>query len=210
MTNTTPSSSGDAAPKLIIDSDWKSQAQAEKERLAASARPAAKPASKPASMAPGATAADPLGVNQPGVSQPGAEPADPEQTEEIGFQDLLSLLVTNALTYMGAFADPKTGRAVVAPDMARVYIDMLGVLESKTKGNLSDEESTLLTRSLSELRLEYVELSKMVQKAVAEGKIKPQSLGGPMGGPMAGPMGGTPRGPVGTPGFGIQGPSGMM
>lgn len=196
MTQDKPS---DPAPKLIIDTDWKSQAQAEKERLAEAA------AAKAATKAPKTPEVG-------GTPEGEAAPRD----EKIGIQDLISLLVTNALSYMGAFADPQTGRAVVAPEMARVYIDMLGVLEEKTKGNLSEKESQVLTQTLSELRLEYVELAKAIERAVAEGKIKPQQMGGGgMGGAgfagpgLAGPgMGGAGLGGSGLGGSGLGGARG--
>lgn len=188
MTQDKPS---DPAPKLIIDTDWKSQAQAEKERLAeaAAAKAAAKPAKAP----------------EAGETAEGEAAA---RDEKIGIQDVISLLVTNALSYMGAFADPQTGRAVVAPEMARVYIDMLGVVEEKTKGNLSEKESQVLTQTLSELRLEYVELAKAIERAVAEGKIKPQQMGGGMGGAGlgGGGMGGAGLGGPGLAGPGMGGP----
>lgn len=147
------------APKLIIDTDWKSQAQAEKQRLSEASKPK--------------TAPPPAGA--PGSAVPGAE-AGAEQ--EIGFQDLVRMLVTQALSYLGAFPDPKTGKAVVSIEMARVFIDLLGVLEQKTKGNLSPEESNLLSRTLNELRLEWVEISKVIAKAVEEGHIQPTGPGG--------------------------------
>lgn len=161
------SEQGQPQPKLIIDSDWKAQAQAEKERL--SAQPAAKPAAA-APAAPGAPAPDEQGLPQ-----------------EAGFQDLVSLLVTQALVYLGAFPDPKTGQAMVALDYAKLHIDMLGVLEEKTKGNLSEPEAKLLNRAVGELRMEFVEVAKAVQQAIAQGKIKPQSMGGGgLGGASAG------------------------
>lgn len=152
---------GEEQPKIIIDSDWKAQAQAEKERMTA--------ASKPATPPPGP------GETGEGGRQPG---------EPIGFKDVLSLLISQALAYMGAFPDPRTGRAMVALDLAKIHIDMLGVLEEKTKGNLTPEESTLLTRAVSELRMEFVEISKEVAKAVQEGRAQSVSAGGAAGGGM--------------------------
>ena len=149
---------GGEAPKIIIDTDWKSQAQAEKEKLAAAEE--AKKAQQ---------------------SEAGARDDGP-----IGMQDIISLLVSQTLMYLGAVPDPQTGRAIVAPEYAKMHIDMLGVLEEKTRGNLSEAESKLLTRALHELRMEYVEISKYVAKAVAEGKIKPGAPG-MGGGPVAGP-----------------------
>lgn len=164
------SEQGQPQPKLIIDTDWKAQAQAEKERLSAQApaKPAAGPAAKPAvPTAPGA------GPAAPGVEDDQGLPA------EAGFQDLVSLLVTQALVYLGAFPDPKTGQAMVSLEYAKLHIDMLGVLEEKTKGNLSEPEAKLLNRAVGELRMEFVEVAKAVQQAIAQGKIKPQTMGGP-------------------------------
>ena len=169
---------GEEQPKIIIDSDWKAQAQAEKERLAA--------ASKPATPPPGSA---PAGDTGEGGRQPG---------EPIGFKDVLSLLISQALSAMGAFPDPRTGRAMVALDLAKVYIDMLGVLEEKTKGNLTTDETTLLTRAVGELRMEFVEISREVAKAVQEGRV--QSV------PMSGAGGGTGGG-IG-PGGGVIAPGG--
>ncbi|MCC6428673.1 MAG: DUF1844 domain-containing protein [Phycisphaerales bacterium] len=149
------------APKLIIDTDWKSQAQAEKDRLAEASKP------KPTAPAPGSAA--------PG--SPSAKPGEPGADQEIGFQDLVRMLVTQSLSYMGAFPDPRTGKAVVAIDMARVFIDLLGVLEQKTKGNLTLEESTLLSRTLNELRMEWVDISKAVAEAIKDGRIQPGQVG---------------------------------
>ena len=171
------------APKLIIDTDWKSQAQAEKEKLTQAS-------AKPAAPRPGA-GTGPAGAGAPGN---GAEAQAADSNAPIGFQDLLSLLVSQALAYMGAYPDPRTGKAVVALEPARVYIDMLGVLQEKTKGNLSEAESQLLTRTLAELRMEFVEISKVVAKAIQEGKITPgvSATGGASGGPAGGGAGAGP------------------
>jgi len=167
-------------PKIIIDSDWKSQAQAEKDKLAAGSK--AKPASPSAPSATAPATGTPASASQ---GPDAAEDLDAEN-RPIGIQDLVSLLVTQALMYLGAMPDPQTGRAVVAPEYAKLHIDMLAVLEEKTKGNLTEKESQLLSRAVQELRLEFVEVAKAIQKAVAEGKLKPGAMGG------AGGMGGGP------------------
>lgn len=144
----------DDTPKIIVDSDWKQQAQAEKERLAQ------------AEKAKG---------EQAGSAQDPNRPVD--------FIDLVQSLASQALLYMGAIPDPESGRAVLAPEMARMSIDMLGVLETKTKGNLTEEESSALTDVLRELRFQFVEVSRAIAKAIQEGKIKPQGGVQPMGAP---------------------------
>jgi hypothetical protein len=139
-------------PKIIVDTDWKSQAQAEKERLAAVE---AKSAPKPA---PGTgSAAGPTGL--------------PHDHVEANFEELLRLLASQALLYLGAYPDPETGRAMVSLELAKLHIDLLGVVEAKTKNNLTEEETRLLSRTLHELRLHYVEMTKAVAKAVEEGRI---------------------------------------
>ena len=163
------------APKLIIDSDWKSQAQAEKEKLAAKEAQAPKARSAPGGM--------------------------DEDLPAANFEELVRLLATQALMYMGAFPD-QTGRAVVALDLAKLHIDLLGVLEDKTKNNLSEPEKTMLTRVGHELRLQFVEIGHAIDRAVAEGKLSPQ------GGMMGGPLGVAPRptGPVVAPKINIPKP----
>jgi hypothetical protein len=140
-------------PKIIVDSDWKSQAQAEKERLAAAEAAKAAPS-----------------------ESPGQEPASP-------FHELLRLLISQAMLFMGAFPDPQSGRAIVSLEMAKLHIDMLGWLEEKTRGNLSEEEAKVLSGTVNELRMEFVELSRYVAKAVQEGRMTPVSAGQRQGAP---------------------------
>jgi hypothetical protein len=170
----------DDKPKIIIDSDWKSQAQAEKDRLAADE--AKKAAAKPAPGAPG-----PRGQRE-------MPPAD--------WQGLVGTLVTQALVYMGGFPDPKTGRAVVAPEYARFHIDLLAVLEQKTKGNLSAEEAQDLAHVVSELKMRYVEISRAIEEMARE-----QAAGGTPG--MAPGLNINPAKPAG-PGPGLAGPGKLV
>jgi hypothetical protein len=169
-------------PKLIIDTDWKSQAQAEKERLAQKTA-----AAKPAAPEGGAAGAAPAG----------------DVPQEVRFEDVLGLLATQALSYLGYFADPQTGQAVVSLEYAKLHIDMLAVLEAKTKGNLTEQEQKFLTKTLSQLRMEFVEVSKAVAKAVQEGRIRPQAGAGG----VVGPGGGGPGAAMPGPGAGGAKPS---
>ncbi|REJ68899.1 MAG: DUF1844 domain-containing protein [Planctomycetota bacterium] len=114
--------------KLIIDEDWKSQVEAEKE-AAETAR----------SEEPDADA---------GAGAGALPPAD--------FRTLVSMLATQAMMSMGAVPHPLTGRPEVHPEQARHFIDLLGVLQEKTKGNLSDEEDTMMDGLMSELRMAFV------------------------------------------------------
>ena len=58
---------------------------------------------------------------------------------------------------LGQAPHPETGQAMLDLDAARMFIDQLEMLETKTQGNLSAEESRLLSQSLTSLRLAFVE-----------------------------------------------------
>ena len=122
-------------PKIHVDADWKKEAQAEKERLSRQA--AAEPAAGPAAGAPKA-----------GGRRPGFPPAT--------FVALLQTLATQAAIFMSDERDPDSGRSIRNLDLAKHNIDLLGVLEEKTKGNLTDDEKKMLDRLVYELRMAYV------------------------------------------------------
>tara|TARA_R110000782_G_scaffold13976_8_gene40949 strand:- start:3979 stop:4443 length:465 start_codon:yes stop_codon:yes gene_type:complete len=120
-----------------------------------------------------------------------AAPDPDAMPDEPSFEHLVSLLTSQALMYLGQIPD-QSGRGVIALDIAKMQIDLLGVIETKTKGNLSNDESKLLAGTLSELRAIFVEVYDAVMKAQAEGKLTAEQVSkgfspGPMpGGPQLG------------------------
>ena len=76
------------------------------------------------------------------------------------FARIVSSLATTAYSALGLLADPSTGVRHRDLAVARQMIDWLAILEQKTRGNLSFEESDLLSRVLYELRLAYVEVGR--------------------------------------------------
>jgi hypothetical protein len=62
-----------------------------------------------------------------------------------------------AMIYLGKVVHPATGKIERNLDGARFSIDLLGMLEEKTRGNLTAEESKLLEQTLTNLRLNYVD-----------------------------------------------------
>ena len=88
---------------------------------------------------------------------PASGPSSPTQ---IDFSTLLLSLATGALIHMGLTPDPATRKISKNLEMARQNIELLELLEMKTKGNLTADEAQLLTGLLSEVRLRYVEASK--------------------------------------------------
>jgi hypothetical protein len=66
------------------------------------------------------------------------------------------MLATQAMAALGLLHDPSQGEQPIEPQIAKHFIDLLGMLETKTKGNLSAEETSLLSQTLHELRMLYV------------------------------------------------------
>lgn len=136
-------------PSLQVDSDWKAQAQAEKERLTQAA------AQKKAQAASAKTAAA-----QPGSSANAASGAyGGQEIPPASFEVLVSTIATQALYALGGIPDPRTGQRTAHLELARHHIDLLAVLQEKTNGNLSDQENTLITQTLYQLRQRYIQLA---------------------------------------------------
>jgi hypothetical protein len=102
------------------------------------------------------------------TAPPTPEPPAPKETvvqepmgdESGGFKGVVQFLGTTALFQLGLMQAP-SGEAIPADLVsARHTIDMLEVLERKTRGNLTLEESQLLEDVLYELRMSFVELEK--------------------------------------------------
>jgi hypothetical protein len=72
------------------------------------------------------------------------------------FSNLIMMLGTNGMMSLGKIPHPVTGRSEIQLEGAKMMIDMLDAVRQRTQGNLSDEESKLLDRTLSDLQLTYV------------------------------------------------------
>jgi hypothetical protein len=72
------------------------------------------------------------------------------------FAMLVAQLQGAAWIHMGKVANPTTGKIERNLELARGAIDMLGMLEEKTRGNLAHDEEMLLRELLRQLRLNYV------------------------------------------------------
>lgn len=117
-----------------VDEDWKRRAQAEKEVDAAKAAPP-----------------------PPAGAAPGAGPR-PDVRPHPMFGGLVESLASQALLYMGAMRDPM-GQVHQDLQQAQTMIEMLGMIEEKTKGNLAKEESEMLKQVLDEVRMHFVRIT---------------------------------------------------
>jgi hypothetical protein len=77
---------------------------------------------------------------------------------EIG--TLVQMLATQAMAALGLLPGPDEEKPVLHLPLARHFIDLLGVIEEKTRGNLTAQEEKLLGMSLHELRMTFVEISR--------------------------------------------------
>lgn len=118
--------------KIIIDEDWKQEAQVEKEKLAAQEEVEKEKTSE---------------QKQRGPLPKGDLAA------------LISMLTTQAFFSMGALK--MEGQENREPDLelAKYNIDMLETIEEKTKGNLTEQEEKVMTDTLNQLRMVYVKLA---------------------------------------------------
>jgi Domain of unknown function (DUF1844) len=99
----------------------------------------------------------------PSAMPAAAPPADAPKRSPV-FENLIRSLGQNAAMLLGGYADPRTGQPVLDLEGAREMIDMLDVLQDKTRGNLAPEEETLLLDVLGNLKLAYMEMVKAAAK----------------------------------------------
>jgi hypothetical protein len=107
------------------------------------------------------------------------------------FLGIVEEMSVRALLALGQIPNPATGEVYFDPVSAKYTIDLLGVLEEKTRGNLSPEESSGLQQVLHNLRLAFVHVSRHGPAAAgrrpAGGAAGPQEGEGDAGGAKAGP-----------------------
>ena len=125
----------DEPVKKRVDESWKEQAEREKH----------------AAEATGSQSAKPGQASRPAPSDVGAEEAP-----EARFDLFVSGLAMEALIAMGDMPHPATKKQAANLPQAKYLIDLLGVLQEKTQGNLAAEEDKLLKDALYQLRMRYL------------------------------------------------------
>jgi hypothetical protein len=82
---------------------------------------------------------------------------------EASFSTLILSIGSSAAMSLGEAPHPETGQVEKNLQMAQFNIDLLDVLQTKTKNNLSEEENQLLSKMLNDLKIKFVEHSKTNQ-----------------------------------------------
>ena len=140
--------------------------------------PKQKSTPEPKAATPEAVAAAPQVEPKPGPEVQVALPeepsfADAEVTEEeladaqdpASFISFVMSIASNAASALGMMEHPVTHQRDVDPELGKHWIDILGMLQKKTSGNLSEAERNMLEGLLHDLRMQYVALINAPQKA---------------------------------------------
>jgi Domain of unknown function (DUF1844) len=119
-------------------------------------------ASKARQSATGAqpsTATDARQLEDEGFDDVGTEGGLPGADDPASFLNFLMSIASNAAAALGMMEHPVTGQRGVDLPLAKHWIDVLGMLQQKTQGNLAAQEQQIFEGLLSDLRLQYVSLT---------------------------------------------------
>jgi hypothetical protein len=79
------------------------------------------------------------------------------------FIEFVMMQAQNAALFLGQIPNPQTGQGEVNLELAKMFIDQLGMIQEKTRGNLTNEESAVLRNTLSNLQMAFVEVSQQTK-----------------------------------------------
>src|SRR6266576_3355694 len=99
------------------------------------------------------------------------------------FIEFVMMHAQNAALFLGQIPNPKTGEGEVNLELAKMFIDQLAMIQEKTRGNLTNEESTVLRNALSNLQMAYVEVARETPKGAAQPQAQPEQPAAPSAGP---------------------------
>jgi hypothetical protein len=138
------------APELTKPSDQPAEAQHTHAEHSADGSPSA-----------GAQAEASAAYQKASSSQPGAQDLGPQ---DLTFASFVVGLSTEALALMGEMPHPATGERMRDLVGAQQLIDIIAILQDKTRGNLSHDEDILLDAILFDLRMKYVEKARQTPR----------------------------------------------
>ena len=76
------------------------------------------------------------------------------------FLEFVMMQAQHAAIFLGQIPNPQTGQPEVNLEVARMFIDQLVMIQEKTRGNLTNDEETVLKNALSSLQMAFVEASQ--------------------------------------------------
>jgi hypothetical protein len=104
--------------------------------------------------------------------------SDLDQTSAL-FAQLILQQTNMSMMLLGKIAHPESGQVYKDVEAAQLFIDQLEMLETKTRGNLTSDESRLLKQSLMNLRLAYVEAVESSAAPATQESSNPSSADAP-------------------------------
>ncbi|HVF71851.1 MAG TPA: DUF1844 domain-containing protein [Chthoniobacterales bacterium] len=84
------------------------------------------------------------------------------------FIEFVMMQAQNAALFLGQIPNPQTGKGEVNLELAKMFIDQLGMIQDKTRGNLTNEEAAVLRNTLSNLQMAFVEVTQQVKGGTTE------------------------------------------
>jgi len=84
------------------------------------------------------------------------------------FIEFVMMQAQNAALFLGQIPNPQTGKGEVNLELAKMFIDQLAMIQEKTRGNLTNEETAVLRNTLSNLQMAFVEVSRQVREGATE------------------------------------------
>jgi uncharacterized protein DUF1844 len=88
------------------------------------------------------------------------------------FIEFVMMQAQNAALFLGQIPNPQTGKGEVNLELAKMFIDQLAMIQEKTRGNLTNEETAVLRNTLSNLQMAFVEVSRQVREGATESAEK--------------------------------------
>ena len=167
------------APEKKVDTSWKDEIRKERELAKQQAEQPGRAGPAPASAAkaaPGAPAKAGKAAEAP-ASGPGQAAGEGAKPNKI-FLNFLTGLVQQAFMQLGLIENPYTGGRDMDLEGARYTIELLAVIQEKTKGNLAQQEERALAEAIRELKLQYVEITNEVNRQMQEQIKKAPPPGG--------------------------------
>src|SRR5947207_11882524 len=93
------------------------------------------------------------------------------------FIEFVMMQAQNAALFLGQIPNPKTGEGEVNLELAKMFVDQLAMIQEKTRGNLSNDEATVLKNTLSNLQMAYVEVAQHAPQGAAQPKTPAPEIG---------------------------------
>ena len=151
----------DGSPRDLPPEEPKAEVKAEPVAAATEPEPQPEPPVEVQSAAPVAEEQEP-------IEEAIEDDLDDEEIEgahdPASFVNFLMSIASNAASALGMMEHPVTHQREVDLELGKHWIDVIGMLQKKTKGNLTKQEEQMLEGFLSDLRMQYVSLANVPQK----------------------------------------------